>query len=91
VKASDVHLIGHSLGSHIAGYAGEKILNLGRISGSFFISFNFELSFCLTCSKIGSVKVWILPVHLFAVCLLLFVWIHLTLSLLKPFTLMVVY
>ncbi|XP_046649317.1 pancreatic triacylglycerol lipase-like isoform X1 [Daphnia pulicaria] len=33
VKASDVHLIGHSLGSHIAGYAGEKILNLGRISG----------------------------------------------------------
>lgn len=41
MKASDVHLIGHSLGSHIAGYAGEKILNLGRISGSFFISFNF--------------------------------------------------
>jgi hypothetical protein len=33
------------LGSHIAGYAGEKILNLGRISGSFFISFIVILSY----------------------------------------------
>ncbi|CAL4070703.1 unnamed protein product [Meganyctiphanes norvegica] len=29
----DVHIIGHSLGAHIAGYAGEKITDLGRITG----------------------------------------------------------
>jgi len=28
-----VHLIGHSLGAHISGYAGEQIEGLGRISG----------------------------------------------------------
>ncbi len=28
-----MHIIGHSLGSHIAGYAGERIKNLGRITG----------------------------------------------------------
>lgn len=28
-----VHIIGHSLGSHIAGYAGERIKGLGRITG----------------------------------------------------------
>ena len=33
VHAEDVHIIGHSLGSHIAGYAGERIPGLGRISG----------------------------------------------------------
>ena len=27
------HIIGHSLGAHVAGYAGERIKNLGRISG----------------------------------------------------------
>ena len=27
------HVIGHSLGAHVAGYAGERIKNLGRISG----------------------------------------------------------
>ncbi|CAL4228683.1 unnamed protein product [Meganyctiphanes norvegica] len=30
---ADVQLIGYSLGSHIAGYAGEKIPGLGRITG----------------------------------------------------------
>ena len=33
VAAENVHIIGHSLGSHIAGYAGERIPGLGRISG----------------------------------------------------------
>ncbi|PVD19843.1 hypothetical protein C0Q70_20336 [Pomacea canaliculata] len=31
--ASSFHIIGHSLGSHIAGYAGEKVHGMGRITG----------------------------------------------------------
>ncbi|KAK3090926.1 hypothetical protein FSP39_015779 [Pinctada imbricata] len=30
---ADFHIIGHSLGAHIAGYAGERTMNLGRITG----------------------------------------------------------
>ncbi|GBN04746.1 Inactive pancreatic lipase-related protein 1 [Araneus ventricosus] len=33
ISPQSVHLIGHSLGAHIAGYAGERIRNLGRITG----------------------------------------------------------
>lgn len=33
VTQDSVHIVGHSLGSHIAGYAGERLGNLGRISG----------------------------------------------------------
>ena len=32
-KATDFHIIGHSLGSHTAGYAGERIEGLRRITG----------------------------------------------------------
>ncbi|KAL4235957.1 hypothetical protein ACF0H5_004345 [Mactra antiquata] len=32
-RPEDFHLIGHSLGAHICGYAGERTANLGRISG----------------------------------------------------------
>ncbi|KAL4236540.1 hypothetical protein ACF0H5_004925 [Mactra antiquata] len=31
--ANTVHIIGHSLGAHVAGYAGERLSHLGRISG----------------------------------------------------------
>ncbi|XP_045158432.1 inactive pancreatic lipase-related protein 1-like [Mercenaria mercenaria] len=30
---SDMHLIGHSLGAHIAGYAGKRVKGIGRITG----------------------------------------------------------
>lgn len=33
VDPANIHLLGHSLGSHASGYAGEKIAGLGRISG----------------------------------------------------------
>ncbi|GFU39335.1 pancreatic triacylglycerol lipase [Nephila pilipes] len=33
LKRSEMHIIGHSLGAHIAGYAGERLKTLGRISG----------------------------------------------------------
>ncbi|CAL4085513.1 unnamed protein product, partial [Meganyctiphanes norvegica] len=33
VSLANVHIIGHSLGAHISGYAGERIPGLGRITG----------------------------------------------------------
>ncbi|ROT66864.1 putative pancreatic triacylglycerol lipase-like [Penaeus vannamei] len=33
LKPQDVHIIGHSLGAHTAGYAGERVSGLGRITG----------------------------------------------------------
>ncbi|GFQ66500.1 pancreatic triacylglycerol lipase [Trichonephila clavata] len=33
VKREDMHVIGHSLGGHIAGYVGERLQTLGRITG----------------------------------------------------------
>ena len=32
------HIIGHSLGAHIAGYAGERVSHIGRITGKISIS-----------------------------------------------------
>ncbi|XP_042907271.1 pancreatic lipase-related protein 2-like [Parasteatoda tepidariorum] len=33
LKPEDIHLIGHSLGGHLISYVGERINNLGRITG----------------------------------------------------------
>lgn len=33
LRPEDVHLIGHSLGAHTAGYAAERIPGIGRITG----------------------------------------------------------
>jgi len=32
-RPEDMHVIGHSLGAHVAGYAGERLKHLGRITG----------------------------------------------------------
>ena len=38
MKHSDVHLIGHSLGSHMFGFAGMRTFNqVGRISGEIIL------------------------------------------------------
>lgn len=34
---ADFHIIGHSLGAHIAGYAGERLKTLGQITGILII------------------------------------------------------
>ena len=34
-RPEDMHILGHSLGAHVAGYAGERLRYLGRITGAF--------------------------------------------------------
>ena len=41
VDGSRVHVIGHSLGAHIAGYAGNASPGIGRITGAFHVFFLF--------------------------------------------------
>jgi hypothetical protein len=41
---SNVHLIGHSLGSHICGFAGERIPGLGRITGKLQVKKSLKIS-----------------------------------------------
>ncbi|WAR22785.1 LIPR1-like protein [Mya arenaria] len=42
LKYEDVHLVGHSLGAHIAGYAGERVKSVGRITGLDPAGLSFE-------------------------------------------------
>lgn len=38
VENTNIHIIGFSLGAHVAGYAGMETKNLGRISGTFRVT-----------------------------------------------------
>ena len=44
-----MHIIAHSLGAHLAGYAGEKLRYLGRITGSVVVGV-----VCLFCFRCGA-------------------------------------
>lgn len=55
VLTKNVHLIGHSLGAQISGYAGQRIKNLGRITGkniTFLISKLYNLRIKQKCDII---------------------------------------
>lgn len=38
-KYEDMYIVGYSLGAHVAGYAGEKVPDLGRITGIYVTDF----------------------------------------------------
>ena len=56
LKLSDIHIIGHSLGAHIAGYAGQRVPGIARISGNqcclFFFKFLFPTFIFNSCGFI---------------------------------------
>ena len=48
VQPQQIHLIGHSLGAHIASYIGRNLRNIGRISGlGMFHIAKYDKSFCI--------------------------------------------
>lgn len=49
VKLEDVHVLGHSLGAHIAGIAGYKVTTgkIGRITGNMIISRGHAIGVCI--------------------------------------------
>ena len=51
-KPTDFHLVAHSLGAAVAGYAGHRIVGLGRITGSFLPVF-FSLVYLLMVIYLG--------------------------------------
>ena len=55
MKTQDLHVIGHSLGAHIAGYVGRRVSGIARVTGKCFFVFFFVVvvvvvfCFCLFC------------------------------------------
>ncbi len=43
-KATDFHVIGHSLGGQTAGYVGERVNGLGRITGNYQWTEKFDVT-----------------------------------------------